>query len=225
MLHTLLESGARPATRGGWTLASALAHAALITAAIIATQAVSVPESPPAVERLIFTQRPAPASAAAPAPSRASGATIVVPNDLPIIPVVRVPGFSSVARAVEERLGRLAGATLNERPIMGASLGDPGGIHDLARVDRPVTPVSDARPVYPLMLRAASVAGEVLVRFVVDTTGRVEPGSIEVLQTTHHAFAESVRQWLSAMRYRPAEARGMRVRQLVEQRAAFTLRP
>lgn len=80
-----------------------------------------------------------------------------------------------------------------------------------------------ARLRYPDMLRSASVEGEVLVQFVVDTTGRVEVGSFRVVQSTHDQFTNSVRSAISNMRFRPAEIGGVRVRQLVQQPFAFTL--
>jgi hypothetical protein len=68
------------------------------------------------------------------------------------------------------------------------------------------------------------VEGDVVARFVVDTLGRVEPGSIAILAATHALFAAEVRAWLSRTRYRPAEYEGRVVRQLVEQRIGFALR-
>jgi hypothetical protein len=64
----------------------------------------------------------------------------------------------------------------------------------------------------------------VLVQFVVDTNGRVELQSLEILRATHEMFAESVRRWLNGTRYSPAEIRGQHVRQLVQQQIGFTLR-
>lgn len=63
-----------------------------------------------------------------------------------------------------------------------------------------------------------------VAQFVVDTAGRVEPGSIEVTSTTNPLFAQSVRSALIAARFRPAEVRGAPVRQLVQQSFSFVLR-
>ena len=41
---------------------------------------------------------------------------------------------------------------------------------------------------YPRELRAADIQGDVLLRFIVDTMGHVEPSSVEVLNSTHEAF-------------------------------------
>ena len=73
------------------------------------------------------------------------------------------------------------------------------------------------------MLRSANVEGEVLVQFVVDTTGRVENGSVKVLKSSHDLFTNSVRSALSNMRFYPAEIGGRKVKQLVQQPFNFTL--
>jgi TonB family protein len=108
-------------------------------------------------------------------------------------------------------------------PSGGAQL--PGGsVHSAGVVDRQVAPdPRNGRPRYPDAMRAASVAGEVVARFVVDTTGVVEPSSITILVATHALFGDAVRRWLPQTRYTPAEYAGRRVRQLVEQRMEFTL--
>jgi protein TonB len=69
----------------------------------------------------------------------------------------------------------------------------------------------------------AGVEGQVLVQFVVDTTGRAERVSLKVLKSSHESFSNAVREALSCMRYLPAEVGGRRVRQLVQQPFAFGL--
>jgi periplasmic protein TonB len=92
------------------------------------------------------------------------------------------------------------------------------------QVEKQVAPApGNAAPRYPDMLRSANVEGEVLVQFVVDTTGRVESGSLKILKTSHDLFTNSVRQALSSMRFYPAEIGGRKVKQLVQQPFNFTL--
>jgi protein TonB len=80
-----------------------------------------------------------------------------------------------------------------------------------------------APPRYPDMLRSASVEGEVLVQFVVDTTGRVDMSQYKVLKTSHDLFSNAVKNALTNMRFYPAEIGGRKVRQLVQQPFNFTL--
>jgi protein TonB len=79
-------------------------------------------------------------------------------------------------------------------------------------------------PRYPETLREAGIQGEVTLEFVVDTTGRVEQGSVRVLSSTADAFVVSVRDALAGTRYHPALVGGQRVRQLVRQGFVFSLR-
>ena len=81
----------------------------------------------------------------------------------------------------------------------------------------------NAPPRYPDMLRSANVEGEVLVQFVVDTTGRVERGSIKILKSSHELFTNAVQSALNSMRFYPAEIGGRKVKQLVQQPFNFHL--
>jgi TonB family protein len=63
-----------------------------------------------------------------------------------------------------------------------------------------------------------------VVAYVVDSLGRVEPASLRMVESTHPLFEAAVRQAVLASRFRPAEWRGMKVRQLVQQSFVFSLR-
>jgi len=92
------------------------------------------------------------------------------------------------------------------------------------QVEKQVAPApGNSPPRYPDMLRSANVEGEVLVQFVVDTTGRVERGSIKILKSSHDLFTNSVQSALSGMRFYPAEIGGRKVKQLVQQPFNFAL--
>jgi len=76
---------------------------------------------------------------------------------------------------------------------------------------------------YPDLLRMANVEGEVLAQFVVDREGRVEPNSFKVLKSNHDLFTQAVKMALPDMRFYPAEVKGVRVKQLVQQPFTFGL--
>jgi len=82
-----------------------------------------------------------------------------------------------------------------------------------------------AAPVYPLELVKQGVEGSVIVRYVIDSTGRAEPASLEVTASTHPGFTEAVRDALPGMRFTAATRDGRPVRQLVEQSFAFRITP
>ena len=73
-----------------------------------------------------------------------------------------------------------------------------------------------ATPRYPAMLRDAGTEGRVTLRFVVDTSGRVESASVRVVASTDELFATAARATLPTLRFSPARAGGRPVRQLVE---------
>ena len=78
-------------------------------------------------------------------------------------------------------------------------------------------------PKYPPTLWAASTEGAVLTQFVVDTMGLVIPGSLNVLRSSHEEFTNAVRTAVYAMRYSPAQHRGRKVIQAVQQPFEFRL--
>jgi protein TonB len=79
-------------------------------------------------------------------------------------------------------------------------------------------------PRYPQLLRDAGVEGATLLRFVVDTLGRIEQGTVQVVESTHPAFALAVQAALPQMRFSPARIGEGKVRQLVEFPLQFRLR-
>ncbi len=91
------------------------------------------------------------------------------------------------------------------------------------QVDRAVEVLRQPEPRYPEALKSVGVQGNVVMRFIVGADGRVEPGSIEAVSTPNKLFSDAVRSALLSSRYRPAEAGGEKVRQLVEQSFAFKL--
>ncbi len=94
-----------------------------------------------------------------------------------------------------------------------------------AAVDEPARVLSQPAPVFPAVLKAAGMGGKVVVQFVVDTAGLLEPGSISFVETSHPAFESSARTAIEHSRFAPARIRGQAVRQLVRQSIRFEIRP
>lgn len=82
-----------------------------------------------------------------------------------------------------------------------------------------------AAPIYPRELIATGTEGQVQATYVVDTTGRVDTSTFQVIQSDDPRFTESVRTALDGMRFRPAKRAGKTVRQLVQQRFRFQILP
>ena len=79
-------------------------------------------------------------------------------------------------------------------------------------------------PVYPEPLRAANVEGEALAQFVVDTMGLAQMSTFRILKSTDPWFTSAVYGLLPRLRLTPAEIKGHKVRELVQQPYAFNLR-
>jgi TonB family protein len=102
----------------------------------------------------------------------------------------------------------------------------PDSIYSVLEVDQTVEryPAS-AAPTYPPDLLAVGAEGQVQATYVVDSTGRVDTTTFQVMQSDDPRFTESVRSALVGMRFRPAKRAGKSVRQLVEQRFNFRIAP
>jgi TonB family protein len=234
MLETLLESEAKPVRRAGGMVVSIATHTAAIVLAIVATaRATSSPATiapPPThiVYRNSLPPRRHPTldgrssrsrDQFIPLVERALVPPIDVPDHLPPIDFTRpVTGEHDFDRGRTTLSGPLGGNSSDR-------LAEGDGIYTAPMVEKAVVPrPGNAAPLYPAALRSAQIEGAVTARFVVDTTGRAEPSSITIIETTHAAFAEAVRRSLLHARYLPATVGGRPVRQLVEQRFEFSLR-
>lgn len=82
---------------------------------------------------------------------------------------------------------------------------------------------SVVRPAYPDSLYRERVTGQVLVEFVVDTTGLVVVETISGISSTHTLFTDAVRRALRDVHLHPATIAGKKVRQLVQLPVKFEL--
>jgi len=78
---------------------------------------------------------------------------------------------------------------------------------------------------YPRDSVIAQHGGHVVVTFVVDTLGGVDPCSIEIHEATHPAFAETARAYIPGLRFQPGTRGGRKVNVLVRQRLDWGARP
>jgi len=82
---------------------------------------------------------------------------------------------------------------------------------------------ASAAPVYPKSLIQAGIEGYAAMRFVVDSSGRVEMATVRVLEATHPEFAIAVRSAMPGMKFAPARIGNRPVRQLAEQLFRFQI--
>lgn len=98
-----------------------------------------------------------------------------------------------------------------------------GEVFLVAEVDEIPQVVSQPALRYPPVMESAGIPGQVDVQFVVDTTGRVEPGSLKVIQSSHKAFEEPAREAMLKFIFKPGKSHGHAVRVLVQQRMSFKI--
>ncbi len=237
MFNNLLESKPKKERRAGGTMVSIVLHSILIAGAVYATANAAIQNEKPRQEKIDFVETPKeeppppkdeppppppPDVVAAPPPPKGFQvltAPVEIPDVIPEIDltkkVISEEDFSGkgvaggVAKGVE---GGKAPIVQTDQPYFEF------------QVEKPVVPApGSTSPRYPDMLRQAGVEGEVLAQFVVDTTGRAEPGSLKILKQSHDLFVQSVRNALPNMRFIPAEVGGRKVKQLVQQPFTFSI--
>lgn len=86
-------------------------------------------------------------------------------------------------------------------------------------------PIPETQQVpYPKALREMRMTGEVRARFIVDSLGRVRPGTFKVLFSNHSEFSEAVRTHSRSFRFIPAMVDRQPVSQMVAQSFIFNVR-
>jgi protein TonB len=209
--------------------ASIALHGIIVAGAVLLTSHAPTPRSPHTqlVARYVAPPvRPRPVTPLPPrgtAPLAAVPSVINVPLTVPdaIPPVDLLRAIISTDKPFVFRMG-LPSQAGTGGPV---AADDPGTALLDTQVE--VQVAFDTRspmPRYPQFLRDAGVEGSTLLRFVVDTLGRVEPGTVQVLESTHPAFAVAVQAVLPHMRFSPARVGERSVRQLVDFPLQFRLR-
>jgi TonB family protein len=229
MFQTLIASSPQTPPSASRHLLSLSFHGVVVAGAVALTRhPPTAAHSPPPDPALFFVatqaiRRPLPPpghgfpNRSAPTPPRWR-AEMEAPDLTPPALSATVPTVANLLEAANLRSGArpglpgfgpddATGATLE--PLTAASVDDPVGV-----VEQPA-------PRYPPALERAGITGHVELEYVVDTTGRVEPGSLRTLVTTHPAFEAAAQVTVLASRYRPARLGGRVVRQLVRQTLRF----
>jgi TonB family protein len=242
MIGTLIESAAARQRRRGGSVVSVAVHTLVIGALVVGSATgTTVHRAPPrVVEGLKYVKTVQPPEPVHTANRRAPGGpsvpdpqTVALPVTAPVIDFGNVPiGLPPVdAKLFDPSAGDGLRDLARGGPLGGSpggspdGLGAPGRVLDARGVDRVaalVRPVPEPR--YPEVLRGAHVEGRVVVRAIVDTLGRVESGSLTILTADHDAFAESVRQVATRLRFTPALVEGRKVRMLIELPFEFRLK-
>ena len=227
MFNNLLESKAKKQKSPGGVVFSFVMHVLLIFLAVQATlnagqKKEKVEEKVDFVE--VKKDEPPPPKEKPPevtvAPPPKGFQTLTAPVNIPDV----LPDIDLTKKVTNEAdfTGKgVAGG--REKGIVGAAPVENQTYFEY-QVEKPVMAVSGSpSPRYPDILKSAGVEGEVVISFVVDTTGRVDMSKVTVLKSTHELFLAAVKTNLPNMRFLPAEVGGKKVKQLVQQPFVFNI--
>jgi protein TonB len=228
MFHTLPESGAkwRPKTQSMVT--AVVFHLFIILGAVSATAGPSAVVSaiPRDTIRLELHDPTLPEQhrVSPPALPRAPK-TMQAPPIVPDIPFAELRfdisefRFAPSDQSVLSLMQAVGVHDKRESPI-----GGPGSVLAVTEVDQPPELERDLHPRYPEALRRAGVSGHVDLEYVIQSSGRIDSGTVVVLESSHPAFAESARQAVLVARFKPALRAGLPVSVTVRQRIRFQSR-
>ncbi|HEY6219486.1 MAG TPA: TonB family protein [Gemmatimonadaceae bacterium] len=235
MFNNLIESQAKKQKTTGGTVFSIVFHAVLIVLAVEGTLQAKSKYEKAKEQKVEFVQvkkeeppppkeekPPPPDIVVAPPPPKGFqilSAPIKIPDVIPEI------DLNKQATREEDFTGKgVAGGRSNG--VVGgvaAPLNSDQPLFDF-QVEKPAASnPSNQPPSYPNQLRAANIEGQVVAKFVVDTTGRADMKTFEIVKSDHELFTSAVRNVLPNYRFFPAELGGKKVKQLVQMPFVFTL--
>jgi periplasmic protein TonB len=236
MFNNLLESKPKKEKRGGGTVTSVIVHSILVGLAVYATANAAIKNEKPRQEKIDFVETPKdeppppkdeppppppPDVVAAPPPPKGFQ-VLTAPVEIPDV----IPDIDLSKKVTDESdfSGKGVAGGTSKGVEGGKAVVQSDQPYFEFQVEKPVVPAPGSiSPRYPDMLRQAGVEGEVLAQFVVDTTGRAEPGSLKILKSSHDMFVQSVKNALPQMKFIPAEVGGRKVKQLVQQPFSFSI--
>ena len=230
MFTTLLETKAKRERKGWGTAVSVVAHGAIVLLLVVATRVDARPRhAGPRPDGPVIWTQPAPDHSHGGATGSGGGSTRTDDPGVtlrgpalpgPTVDVASPPGPSfslpGDTGVMSDIIGRGSGAAVG-------GAGDGDGIASEATVDERVGILAERRPRYPDALRLAGVTGVVIVRFVVDTTGRADMRSLRVIDSPNGQLTDAVLAALRGTRFTPGRVRGRAVPTLVERSFRFEL--
>ena len=235
MFNNLLESKPKKEKRGGGTVTSIVLHSIVVGLAVYATANAAIQNEKPRQEKIDFVETPKdqpppkeeppppppPDVVVAPPPPKGFQ-VLTAPVEIPDV----IPDIDLSKKVTDESdfSGKGVAGGTSKGVEGGKAVVQSDQPYFEFQVEKPVVPAPGSiSPRYPDMLRQAGVEGEVLAQFVVDTTGKAEPGSLKILKSSHDMFIQSVKNALPQMKFIPAEVGGRKVKQLVQQPFTFSI--
>lgn len=98
-----------------------------------------------------------------------------------------------------------------------------GGVYGEDAVEERPHLASSPTLVYPAPLLLAGISGRVVLEAVIDTTGRVEDGSVRVVESSEPRFNPAAREYIRGARFTPGRIGGRPVRVVFRMPVEFKL--
>jgi len=226
VLDNLMESSPKRHGLGGRLSSNAVSvgvHAVFVSFAVFATMKPKTADLfPVAIDPIPFVVPPAKAESPPPlpldVPRRTVFKTILAPVHVPIgIPpidsgvIFDASGFEGLApEGVFEGLHESGSSHVS-------------GIFIGAAVDEAPIRISSPPLEYPLAMRRAGIEGVAVLQAIVDTAGKVELGSVRVVQSDNVAFEGAAKRLVQRSIFRPGRVGGKPVRVLIQLPVEFRL--
>jgi len=145
-------------------------------------------------------------------------ATLLVAGVVSVAPdfsrsVASAEDFAPALDSISQRAGPAVWTTALQR------------LDELHVDELPIPVVSNPPPIYPQALQQAHVGGQVVVEFLIDSTGVIDLASLRVVESSDNLFTQAVRRVLPRMRFLPAQLGPRTVGVTVRQPFVFVIRP
>ena len=210
IIHILIIFGAVKATSG----AAETLKAVMQDTTMVFLEPPKAPEPPP--------EQPPPEAVVAANPPPQGFQVVTPPADIPteIPPVNLNEKFDPrdfTGKGVEG--GIATGVVGGTGAVVEGEVFLAAEVDETPQVDNP----ANCQPRYPQVMQSAGIPGKVVMQFVVNTDGKVDPSSLKVMNSTHKAFEDPAKEALIKCAFKPGRSRGQPVRVLVQQAVAFKL--
>lgn len=225
MFDTLLASKMGPSPWVRPAAAAILLHLGIILGAVTGTA--TSPMSAPAVRDTIRLEIGRPASSKRQSISRAAPPNphSIFPAPAPLIPDIPLvaPRLDTPRSDLNTPLDpvALSGTASANDSAPASALGGPSSAFAVTEVDQLPELAHALNPQYPEALRQSGLSGTVQLEYLISTDGRVDSGTIRVVQSTHRAFAAAAIKAVRGARFKPAQRGGRPVAVLVQQTIRF----
>ena len=232
MFENLIESNRKRRSSLSQQAASLVLHVGIIFGAVKATQGAAEvikdikvdttmvflkppdqpPPPPPPPENVVVSANPPP-----------QGFQVITPPDnIPteIPPVNLNEHFDPkdfTGKGVEG--GIATGVVGGTGPVIEGQVFLAAEVDETPQVENPAA----CQPKFPAVMQSAGIPGKVVMQFVVNTDGKIDPGTLKVVSSTHKAFEDPAKEALGRCSFKPGKSRGQPVRVLVQQSMSFKL--